>query len=153
MNNDNTRLIEEELNRISKGKFTFICFKPTNRLIDWLFDHFFVEEQCDCFYDDWPLIKEWCNWYDPIGKGIWNMSQHRVDKVSKIVMKESKSKPTGRRNRFYAGYDKEEERLHIFWFGRDLSYHADRWWSMKKKESITSCFTRIRNPLRDLLSE
>lgn len=124
-------LIQKEY--ISYGIKEMIPFKPSNRMLDRLFNHFYVKEQCDNWYDNYQEDPRICTWQDPLAEGIWDMSQCTVDTIAKRLMKQYKSKPNQKRTRFFYAWDSKTETLHILWFGRDLGAHYDTWWAMKKR--------------------
>lgn len=131
-------LIDKELERIGCDSFTFKPWNPTNKNIDWIYQRYDLREQCECWYDDWhDGDQEKCTWYDPIGEGIWGMSQKKVNRTSRKCMKHIRHLAS-KRGRFYIG--EGFGLIWIFWFGRDRSPHADYWWSFGKYKSSTGHF-------------
>lgn len=147
-------LIDKELSEPVNGHvIKFEKFKPTNRVISWLFRHYRVTEQTDHFYDSEPYNQdedmdynsyEWrelcrayenrrmrfCNWIDAIGDGLWGMSRKRVDRISKRLLKGSRSRPAKNDGRYYIGFDGDY--AYVYWFGRD-KFCVDYWWVFKKR--------------------
>ena len=126
-------ILRKEFESVMGKTKKFYPFKPSNRIIDMLFRKFYVEEQCENWFDEYETYPDWCTWQDPIACGIWHMTQPEVDHQSKYVMKRIKSLPGCKRNRFFYAWDDKNEILHIHWFGRDRGAHCDVWWAMKKR--------------------
>ena len=47
-------LIKKELEDTHNRGITFRRLKPSNRFIDWLFNHYYVDEHTEHFYDSEP---------------------------------------------------------------------------------------------------
>ena len=76
-----------------------------------------------------PKRLEFNNWFDPYGEGIWNMSQNRVDELSKKALYVVRSKPVKKDGRLWIAY--EDDYIFIYWYGRDFM-EIDYWWVMKR---------------------
>ena len=111
----------------------FHSFNPSNRIIDRIFNRFYVEEECENWFDEYPEKPHLITWQDPIACGIWDMSQHTVDESAKSIMRFTKSIRGGKRNRFFYAWNEKEQLLHIVWYGRDRGAHFDVWWAMKPR--------------------
>ena len=71
------------------------------------------------------------NWIDPYSEGIWNMSQHKVDKIAKSALHEVRSTTVKKNGRLYVAH--EDDYIYIYWYGRDFM-QLDYWRIMKKKK-------------------
>lgn len=146
-------LIEQELKRIGLAHgATFKPQKLTNRFIDWLFRRYETIESSIHFYDEEPEVPEnatpseihelyrgyeecrmtFNNWVDPIGYGIWNMTQHEADKQSREWLITFRSLPVKKNGRVW--YANTGDMALIYCYGRDFS-GVDYWFLLRKKGS------------------
>ena len=115
-------------------------FKLKKRFISWLFRHYFVWEFCINWFDDWFNDADWNdriswnNWQDPYAEGIWDMSQHMVDKYAKKEMNRFR-KAGHLKGRCWIGNmtnDTGDDLLHVYLYGRDI-HEFDYHFIMKKR--------------------
>lgn len=131
-------LIKRELDDHYIKDFKFEYINPTNKWIDWLFNNYYLHEMVENFYDHEEYCegysedesseeqernrKQFCNWQEVIGEGIWGMSQKRCNDIArenlKRIQKNGKNK-----DRFYV--QKTNKAIFIFFYGRDFS--TDYW--------------------------
>ena len=57
-------LIQKELERGCTNRLTFRKLKPSNRFIDKLFNHYYVVEHTEHFYDSEPEYDDECGRYN-----------------------------------------------------------------------------------------
>lgn len=170
-------LIRKELDNDFFSQYKYEYIKPSNRWIDWLFNHYYLHEMCENFYDrelsweeyggeeNWNMWsdyknhthycehkhsreemketylrveklhedyenrrKEFCNWQEVYGEGIWFMTQEECDKTAKETLK--KIRKYGKiSDRFFV--KKTDKSIHIFFYGRDFLEH-DYWMILAK---------------------
>lgn len=148
-------LIQKELGRDINEGFTYGYKKLSNKFIDWLFRHYYTVEMCENFYDsspnsdniNWDNLEdrkkykelereyeqtrlEFCNWQDPWGDGIWNMTQENVDAFSRLYLKYLKKSSISLKGRLF--FAQKDDEIRIYWYGRDFDY-LDIWWIFKEK--------------------
>ena len=144
-------LIAKELEKVREPVEWKVAKCPSNRFMDWLYRHYYVDEFAEMWYDDEPenitdemsdseryrVLRDneerrmtFNNWIDLMGEGIWVMSQHEVDKKKKRLMKSLRGRPVKKKGRIYMGKGKNS--YYIYWYGRDFE-GLDMWWSMKKR--------------------
>ena len=75
---------------------------------------------------------EKCSWQDLYAKGIWDMSQTKVDRIAMQTLKKIKRSSHTNHGRLYMARVKNE--IWIYWYGRDYAYR-DYWFIFKRKES------------------
>lgn len=136
-------LIKKELERGCTNGLTFQKLKPSNRFINKLFNHYYVVEHTEHFYDlelecgtefdnsGQKYDIEFNNWIDPYSEGIWGMSQSDVDKISRQHLKNTKKCGVSYNGRLYIA--KEDNHVFIYYYGRDFA-QLDYWWIFEKKE-------------------
>ena len=71
------------------------------------------------------------NWQDPFGKGIWGMSQERVDKLARDTFKSIQKFNVSKKDRLYISYKDDE--IRIYSYGRDFN-ESDYWFIFKKRD-------------------
>ncbi len=136
-------LIENELKYIQeKLGIKFKSFKPSNKKIDWIYNHYNIDEFSEHWYDldeDSDLLCgrppiEVNNWIDMWGPGIWDTSQKKANKFSKNNMKWYKKHLPALKERFWIAETKWvlPEMLFVYCYARDI-YKEDLWWCFLKK--------------------
>lgn len=119
----------------------FSKYKLTNRFMDWLFRRYETLETTINFYDYESEIMDgmedpeeyrmtFNNWTDPIGCGIWDMSQRQADLESKRLLVDFRSAPFKKKDRVY--YMNTGDIALIYCYGRDFC-GVDYWVILKKK--------------------
>ena len=137
-------LINKELKDDIKRGFEFHYKKLSNKFLDWLFRHYYIQEFCENYYDSefhsYPVDTldyknariEFCNWQEPHFKGNWGMSQATVDRTSKRTLRYIKKYfPTSIKERLY--YAQKDDVILIYFYGRDL-WDIDYWFIFKRKD-------------------
>ena len=140
-------LINEELKYDIKRGYNFHYKKLSNKFLDWLFRHYYIQEFCENYYDSEPreypinsLDYEnarigFCNWQEPYFKGNWGMSQNTVDENAKrTLLYIKKYFPTSIKERLY--YSQNDDLFLIYFYGRDL-WDIDFWFIFKRKKNKT----------------
>lgn len=132
-------LIKKELERGCTNDLTFQKLKPSNRFINKLFNHYYVVEHTEHFYDSeleydndagQKYDIEFNNWIDPYSEGIWGMSQSDVDKISRQHLKNTKKCGISYNDRLYIA--KKDNQIFIYYYGRDFA-QVDYWWIFEKR--------------------
>ena len=75
---------------------------------------------------------EFNNWIEVFGKGIWGMSQYRVDEAARDTLKEIKKSRVSLKDRIY--YAEKDEQIRIYFYGRDFMW-ADYWFIFMKRKN------------------
>ena len=136
-------LIDEELKYDTKRGFEFHYKKLSNKFLDWIFRHYYIQEACENYYDSTPDFDiddenniyfdiEFCNWQEPYFKGNWGMSQKYVNTFGKNILKRIKKDfPVSIKERLY--YAQKDDIILIYFYGRDL-WCIDYWFIFKRKD-------------------
>ena len=95
-------LINEELKYDIKRGYNFHYKKLSNKFLDWLFRHYYIQEFCENYYDsefhpypvgtlDYENARiEFCNWQEPHFKGNWGATQESIDSMGQELLKDIK---------------------------------------------------------------
>lgn len=137
-------LIDEELKYDIKRGYIFHYKKLSNKFLDWLFRHYYIQEFCENYYDseprEYPIGSldyenariRFCNWQEPYFKGNWGMTQKYVNTFGKNILKRIKKEfPVSIKKRLY--YSKKDDVILIYFYGRDL-WQIDYWFIFKRKD-------------------
>lgn len=142
----NQELIEEELKRDQDIGFDFSYQKLSNKFIDRLFNHYYLEELCENFYDSEPEPDEeefnryqdyetarihFNNWQEPYFKGNGGMSQRNIDAYGRRVLKGIRNFPKPIKGRLYIA--EKENQIRIYFYGRDF-LEKDYWFIFRKRK-------------------
>ena len=130
-------LIKYELEPFQPQGFNFHYQKLSNRYLDWLFRHYYIENFSELFYDfeDLPeeeriKIHSWEEYYE---KGFWNYTQHDVDVCGKYTLKRIRNFPKSIKDRLDLA--QKDNKIFIYFYGRDLQdWKVDFWFHFKRKE-------------------
>lgn len=120
--------IRKELEKDSFKEYPFECIHLSEDWINWLFDNYYLHEMVENFYDSSDEDSEenrksYLTWQEVTGKGIWDMSQKRCDKIARRTLERIKGYEEIN-NRFYV--KNIDKAIYIFFYGRDFSF-ADYW--------------------------
>ncbi len=139
-------LIKKELKRDQDIGFDFSYRKLSNKFIDRLFNHYYLEELCENFYDSEPESDEeefnryqdyetarihFNNWQEPYFKGNGGMSQRDIDVYGRSVLKGIRNFPKPIKGRLYIA--KKENQIRIYFYGRDF-LEKDYWFIFRKRK-------------------
>lgn len=124
-------LIQKELYGTYQDELTYRKLKPSNRFINKLFNHYYVVEHTEHFYDSVSHGIEFNNWIEVYSNGVWGMSQKDVDKISKEHLKNIKRCVVSYNGRLYIA--EKEDSIFIYYYGRDFAL-VDYLWIFKRKE-------------------
>lgn len=125
-------LIDKELNQDPNR--TYKKLKLSNRFIDWLFRHYYTGEFSVHCYDRDSMGEDritFCNWIEPYGEGIWNMSQVDADKEARGALDYVRQINIKKDGRIWIAH--EDDYIFIYWYGRDILW-SDFWLVMKRKD-------------------
>ncbi len=73
------------------------------------------------------------NWQEPYFEGNWGLTQAKVNKQAKIVLKQIKKTSVSKKKRLY--YGEKDDFFYIYFYGRDFMY-KDYWMIWKKKPAV-----------------
>ncbi|MDE6015834.1 MAG: hypothetical protein K2H41_09090 [Acetatifactor sp.] len=138
-------LIEEELKRDKDTGFDFSYRKLSNKFIDRLFNHYYLEELCENFYDSEPEFDEevnmykdyetarinFNNWQEPYFKGNGGMSQRYIDSYGRSILKRIRNFPKSIKDRLYVA--QKEDQIRIYFYGRDF-LERDYWFIFRNRK-------------------
>lgn len=124
-------LIQKVLYGTFQDEFTYQKLKPSNRFINKLFNHYYVVEHTEHFYDSGSHGIEFNNWIEVYSNGVWGMSQKDVDKISREHLKNIKRCGVSYNGRLYIA--EKEDSIFIYYDGRDFAL-VDYLWIFNRKE-------------------
>jgi hypothetical protein len=107
------KLIAQELEYDRRKNFDFHYQKLSNKYIDWLFNHYYIEELCENFYDSEPnfddeeyrMYMDYRDNYKLTGNSFWNMIIN-LEEIEKQGNGFRYSKESHTKEELKAAYDK-----------------------------------------------
>ena len=105
-------LIQKEL-ELYRDELTYRKLKPSNRFINKLFNHYYVVEHTEHFYDSGSHGIEFNNWIEVYSNGVFGMSQKDVDKISREHLKNIKRCGVSYNGRLYIA--EKEDSIFIYY--------------------------------------
>lgn len=139
------KLRDEEL-ALYNDVCEWVPFKVNTRSIRKLFENRICVEFLEKYYDDEYIGDDeskprsleskltFNNWFDCYREGVWDLSQKQIDDMAKgsllAIFKQkyrwSKPKFTDGNERWFYGKNKHDNKVAVFFFGRDLpQYECD----------------------------
>ena len=135
-------------------------FKVNTRSIRKLFENKICVEYCEKYYDDEYIgddksrprsLEEkltFNNWFEYVHEGIWFYTQEQVDDMAKETLLDifkqkyrwGKPKFTDGEERWFYGKSKHDNKVAVFFFGRDLPrYECDYifWFGVETDKATT----------------